>query len=148
MMDENLDLLGDPIPGNWGKRGRPPHIPTQRNRCKIRQLLDLSWVDNQIARALRFTKATLRKHYFAELRTREEARPALEAAHLMMFYEAAQGGNVGAMKEFGRVIEKHDLARMRPPQAPKPEKLGKKGRADQLPKQSPTEGGTWSGLLN
>ena len=70
-MSEILDLLGDPILPNWGKRGRPPHIPTQRNRCKIRLLLGLSWVDNQIARALRITIATLRKHYFVELRTRE-----------------------------------------------------------------------------
>ncbi len=78
-MTGDFDLLGDPIQETWGKRGRPPHIPTQRNRCKIRLLFGLSWVDNQIARALRITIATLRKHYFAELRTREEACPALEA---------------------------------------------------------------------
>ncbi len=145
-MTENLDLLGDPIPPNRGKRGRPPHIPTRRNRCKIRLLLGLSWVDNQIVRALRITVATLRKHYFVEPRTREEARPALEAAHLIMVYEAAQGGNVGAMKEFGRVIEKHDLARPQPPQ-PKSEKLGKKAEADRAAR-TPDPDSDWSRLLH
>ncbi len=38
-MTGDFGLLGDPIPETWGKRGRPPHRPTENNRNKIRLLL-------------------------------------------------------------------------------------------------------------
>jgi hypothetical protein len=145
-----VDLLGDPIPANWGKRGRPPHIPTDQNRNKIRLLLAFGWTNKRIAQALRVTSVTLRKHYFADLRQRDEARPALEAARISMVYKAAATGNVGAMKELGRLIEKDELDRIpRRPQAsaPKPPKLGKKDEAD-LAARSGHEGTEWSDLLN
>ena len=34
-----FDLVGDPIPEGWGKRGRPAHIPTHENRNRISLLL-------------------------------------------------------------------------------------------------------------
>ena len=34
LVSEIFDLFGDPIPENWGKRGRPQHIPTLKNRAK------------------------------------------------------------------------------------------------------------------
>ena len=71
------DLLGDPVPTNFGQRGRPPHVPTEENRQKVRLLLAFDWTNQRIARALRITGKTLRKHYFRELRQRDEARPAL-----------------------------------------------------------------------
>lgn len=150
MDDLSFDLLGDPIPENWGKRGRPPHIPTQENRSKVRLLLGLGWTKQRIARALRITQDTLRKHYFVELRQRDEARDALKAAHLMMLYRAADAGNVGAMKELGRIIEMDDLARMpqRPRRGePKPERLGKKAEAERAA-QSAHEDSGWGPLLN
>ena len=76
-----FDLLGDPIPEGWGKRGRPPHIPTMRNRNKIRVLLALGWSKRWIASAIGITKATLQKHYFVELRQRDEARPGVGGAN-------------------------------------------------------------------
>ena len=150
MADLNFDLLGDPIPEGWGKRGRPPHIPTQENRSKVRLLLGLGWTKLRIARALRITQDTLRKHYFAELRQRDDAADALKAAHLMMVYRAADAGNVGAMKELGRIIEIGDLARL--PQHSrrgerKPERLGKKAEADLAAKSAHEDSG-WGGLLN
>ncbi len=95
-------------------------------------MLGLGWTNARIARGLRITGKTLAKHYFREIRQRDEARPALEAEHAMMIYAAAQGGNVGAMKEMGRVIEKLDLALPQPPKAQptRPEKLGKKAAAE------------------
>ncbi len=89
------DHLGDPIPPHFGKRGRPAHVLPAENRQKVRLLLAFDWSNQRIARALRITGKTLRKHYFRELRQRDEARPALEAA----------------MKELLRLIEHHDLAR-------------------------------------
>ena len=71
-----FDRLGDPIPEGFGKRGRPPHIPTARNRNRVRLLLALGWTKARIAQGLRITGKTLGKHYFRELRQRAEVRPA------------------------------------------------------------------------
>ena len=71
-----FDQLSDPIPENWGKRGRPPDTPTERNRNKIRLLLALSWANRRVARALRTAGKTLSKHYFRDALARAlEGRP-------------------------------------------------------------------------
>ena len=59
-----FDLLGDPILEGFGKRGRPPHIPTEKNRNKIMILLAQGWIDQRISSALGITVPTLRKHFF------------------------------------------------------------------------------------
>ena len=68
-----FDLLGDPIPKGFGKRGRPEHIPTIENRNKIRILLAFEWANNCIAWAVRITGGPLKKHYF-RVRWRADAR--------------------------------------------------------------------------
>ncbi|HEY4136482.1 MAG TPA: hypothetical protein VGO34_14855 [Alphaproteobacteria bacterium] len=146
-MAGNFDLLGDPIPENWGKRGRPPHLPTELNRNKVRLLLAFGWLEERIARALRITKPTLRKHYFSELKHRDEARDALEANHKSMLYEAATKGNVGAMKELGRLIDRDLLARsVRDFEDDRSEartpKLGKKEEASKMA-QTAGDGSIW-----
>lgn len=144
------DLLGDPIPEGHGKRGRPPHIPTDRNRNKVRLLLAFGWRPPRIAAALRITGDTLRKHYFVELRQADEAKHALEAEHLSLVYEAAKGGNVGAMKELGRMLDKLNLvlATPRPDAEPdKRETLGKKAAATEAAQTAHKDTG-WSKLLN
>ena len=73
-MTGDFDLLGDPIPKNWGERGRPPHFQTEKKRNKIRYLLALGWTNTRIARALNITGAPRRKYYFRQLRQRDEAR--------------------------------------------------------------------------
>lgn len=150
-MNRNFDLLGDPIPENWGGRGRPQHIPTLENRSKVRLLLAFGWLEQRIAQALRITPPTLRKHYFSELRHRDEARPALEANRIAMVYKAAAGGNVGAMKELGRLIERDELVHPLPAMArdaeEKPEKLGKKEAANRAA-HSAHQGTGWGDLLH
>ena len=91
-MSENFDLLGDPIPEGWGKRGRPEHIPTQRNRNKVMLLLALGWSNDRIARALSITRPTLKRHYFRELRFRDEARDRMDAALAHKLWTLAQDG--------------------------------------------------------
>lgn len=145
-MAENLDLLGDPIPENFGGRGRPAHIPTRENRNKIRVLLAFGWTNKAIAQALRITAGTLRRHYSIELRQREEARPALKAKAIMLIFDAAAGGNVSAMKELQRLIEQDEIDRA-PPRRPREPKLGKKEAADRAA-QDGHEGTGWGSLLN
>lgn len=146
-MGGNFDLLGDPIPENWGKRGRPPHIPTGENRCKVRLLLAFGWSNQRIAAALRITGATLRKHYFSELRHRDEARDALKASHLFMLYQAASAGNVAAIKELGQVIAADDRAVMSrefEDDASPDEKLGKKEKARRAAQDAVSDDDQWS----
>ncbi len=95
-MSEIFDLFGDPVPSNWGGRGRPEHIPTQQNRNRVSMLVALGWSNARIAAALYVTQPTLRKHYFSELKFREVARDRLEAGVAMKLWEGVQAGNVSA----------------------------------------------------
>lgn len=128
-MSLNFDLLGDPVPENHGGRGRPPHIPTTQNRSQVRLLLGLGWTPVAIARSLRITLPTLRKHYFSELKDREMARYQLKAAQIMMLYREANDGNVGAIKALGETIKRaelvetqHEVEQRQAPKGPKPGK--------------------------
>lgn len=133
-MPETFDLFGDPIPENWGKRGRPQHLPIQGNRNKVNMLLAFGWNNDRIARSLHITVPTLRKHYFSELRYRDEARDRLDASLAMNLWRQVEAGNVSAMREFRDLLEHNDLMlfggqrRVDPP-APKEAKLGKKEQA-------------------
>jgi hypothetical protein len=104
-----FDLFGDPVPENWGGKGRPEHIATQENRNRVSMLLALGWSNKRIAAALYVTLPTLRKHYFSELRFREVARDRLNAGLAMKLWEQVQAGNVGAMKEFQSFVQRNDL---------------------------------------
>lgn len=110
-MAVNLDLLGDPIPENFGGRGRPQHIPTTGNRNKVIVLLAMGWEEPRIAAAIGITKPTLRKHYFRELKVRDEARARLEAELITGMAAKALSGDVPAYREVCRAIEKADLAK-------------------------------------
>ncbi len=112
MADEYFDLFGDPIPEGFSGRGRPPHQPTQEKRWKVMLLLALEKTEDEVAAAIGITAKTLRKHYSRELRVRDEARLRLDAAILAKLASEAAGGNVGAMKELNRLLEKHDHARL------------------------------------
>jgi hypothetical protein len=133
-MDGNFDLLGDPIPDGWGKRGRPPHMVTVQNRCKVMLLLAVGRKNHEIAAALGISEPTLRKNYFREMRSREEAKFRLEGVRLLRIYEQVEEGNVGAIKELGKVLEKADrdsspLNRANVDPSIMPPKLGKKEKA-------------------
>lgn len=131
-MGGNFDLLGDPIPEGWGKRGRPQHIPTGENRQKVRMLLAFDWSSSRIARALRITEPTLRKHYFRELRHQDEARDALEAELIATTIREAAAGNASMMKQAMKLMEKHDASlagTVFGQRSDKKPKLGKKEQA-------------------
>lgn len=133
-MAQNLDLLGDPIPENWGGRGRPSHIPTEKNTNKVMVLLALGWAEAKIAGALGITQPTLRKHYFRQLKVRDEARARLEGEMVFSMAAKAVTGDVPAYREVAKALEKADMVeadQVYRPQptaqaAPKAEKLGKK----------------------
>lgn len=108
MASFEFDLLGDPIPEGRGKRGRPEHIPTEEKRRLIIVLLAFDWSMEKIAAALNCTPPTLRKHYFRELRHREEARARVEAKLLGKLMAGAEDGKDGAIEKLFKRLEKGD----------------------------------------
>lgn len=136
-MGQNFDLFGDPIPDNWGRRGRPQHIPTAENINKISMGVALGWNNERIANALDITLPTLRKHYFSLIkRLRDTARDRLDLAYAMKLWAQVQEGNVGAMRLWKDFADRNDAMvghnafyagqRAQAEEQPKAPKLGKK----------------------
>lgn len=99
-------------------------------------LLAFGWSNQRIAGAVGVTIKTLKKHYSHELKIREVARDKLTSRLALKVWEQVEAGNVAAMKEFWKVLERNDLAvygqTARPQQADRkarPAPLGKKEAA-------------------
>lgn len=107
-MDKIFDLFGDPVPENWGQRGRPEHIASQKNRNLVSMLVAWGWSNPRIAAALYITQPTLRKHYFSELKFREVARDRHDAQLGAMLLQQGANGNVAATKLYFAMVEKND----------------------------------------
>lgn len=107
-MIENFDLFGNPWVDKPSKRGRPQHEVTQRSRNRVSMLVALGWANPRICSALGITLPTLHKHYFYEIRQRDGARDKLEIRRLELAWELAEKGNVGALREFGKLLERSD----------------------------------------
>lgn len=71
-------------------------------------LVALGWSNPRIAAALGVTLPTLHKHYFYELRQRDVARDRLVVRRMELAWELSEKGNVGAFKEFGKLMEQND----------------------------------------
>lgn len=132
-MSEILDLFGDPVPANWGQRGRPEHIASQKNRNRVSMLVALGWSNKRIAAALLVTLPTLRKHYFSELKFRDVARDRLNANLATQLWQLFMDGNVAAGKEFRKLLEVNDRMAVEEAMGSQPasdaapvERLGKK----------------------
>jgi len=136
-MAQDFDLLGDPIPEGFGKRGRPPHMPTDEKRRLIMMLMRVGKTDQQIADTFRISLPTLRKHYFRELRERAKARDIADGKILSALLDQVDAGNVAAIKEMSRMFEKHDLAALAEAiknrgQPDRPHNEPKKGKKEQI----------------
>ncbi|MFT4162486.1 hypothetical protein [Shinella sp.] len=103
-----MDLFGNPFEPRERKAGRPPHEVTEKTRNRVKMLIAMGWANPRIANALSISLPTLRKNYFPELKRRETARDQLEARRLELAWELAEKGNVGAFREFGRLMDRND----------------------------------------
>ncbi|WP_244552311.1 hypothetical protein [Allosphingosinicella indica] len=129
-MDENLgtDLFGDPIHMPQEGRGRPEHAWTRENSNKVLLAFARGLGPKDAATAIGVSVPTLRKHYFAEVAKRREARLRMEMTQLARLNAQAEAGNVAAEKELLKQLEKMHMreagrAMTKTPKAPK---LGKK----------------------
>lgn len=101
-------------------------------------LLAMGWGNERIAGCILDPRTgkpisvpTLKRYFRAELKVREVARDQLTARRLMMAHDAAESGNVGAMRLLDQLIAKNDSAVADAmlgdrSHATKPEKPGKK----------------------
>ncbi len=101
-------LFGWPAMPWKGARGRPPHVATEENINKVKLLMALDWTVERIANALGITQPTLRRHYISVLKLRALARDALDARRAELLWQQVEKGNVGAMKQFGLMVEEAD----------------------------------------
>ncbi|WP_246697255.1 AraC family transcriptional regulator [Rhizobium sp. G21] len=156
MGDGYFDLFGVEVPEWRGKRGRPPHVPTEKTRNRVSMLLALGWDNERIANALGVSEPTLRKHYFTELKRRAIAQDMLEAKQFERLFELGfQEGNVGAIKEFNRLVERDRLSstakafdKIAKAERPKAEKLGKKEIAQREAEAIASGSSLWGDDLN
>lgn len=123
-----FDLFGNPVRPNKGRRGRPAFEVTERNTNKVKLLLALGWSNDRIAHAVECSLATLKRHFRAELKVRDEMRDRLEAERLMQVAEQAGAGNIGAHRVLGSLIDRNDrmIAERKLAAHPKEDELGKK----------------------
>lgn len=153
-MSVNFDLFGQPVRDGYGKRGRPPYEPNDRDRNKIKLLLALGWTLTKIANALCVSPATVKRYFRAELKERDAMRDRLDARRFEIAMEQANAGNVAALKELSKMIERSDLMlvdlRLRAAHEgntpDKEEKVGKKEAARQAAKTA-GEGSDWGSDL-
>ncbi len=152
-MEQILDLFGHPVREGLGKRGRPPYEATEKDRNKIKLLLALGWSIQRIANGVGISPATVKWYFRAELKVRGAMRDRLDARRFEIAMEQANDGNVAALKELGKMIERSDLMgadqRLRDAQAggaDKQEKVGKK-EARQIAAEQAGQGGSWGSDL-
>lgn len=154
MMSEEFDLFGNLVQSGRGCKGRPPFQVTDKDTNKIKLLLALGWTNSRIACALDISTPTLKRHFRSTLKIRDEMRDRLDARRFEVVSEHAFAGNVTAMKELGRMIEKSDNMRiaksftMAPEDTEedgtiKPPRIGKK-RQNEIDAATPND--TWGFL--
>jgi hypothetical protein len=106
---EGVDLFGNPVRPGHGQKGRPPYEATDKDRNKVKLLLALGWANTKVANAVDISLATLKRHFRAELKVRDQMRDRLDAWRIEKAVALAEAGNVAALKEVGKIIERSDL---------------------------------------
>lgn len=84
----------------------------------------------EAATAIGVSVPTLRKHYFAEVGKRADARVRMKMTQMVRLNKAAADGNVAAEKELRKQLDKVELANLsdRVANRGKPEKTPKPGK--------------------
>lgn len=147
-----LDGFWGPVWVRGGRQGRPEHIPTDINRRKIVLRLALGWTLQRIADNLGMSMKTMRKHYSQQMALRDVALDRIRGARIDVIFDETMKGNMVAVKELGKVIEKIEAATFGMGPAERDEaparaaRIGKKDAA-QLAAQDAGAGTDWGNDL-
>ncbi len=107
-MSTEFDLFGQPVREGFGRKGRPPYSPSEKDRNKVKLLLALGWSIARIGNSLGVSGKTIQRYFSPELKSREMMRDMLDARRFEIAMEQANAGNVTALKELGAMIERND----------------------------------------
>ncbi|WP_182422016.1 hypothetical protein [Aureimonas sp. ME7] len=146
-MSEYVNLFGETVLLAARGRGRPPHEPSTWTRNRVTLLVVMGYANELIADIIGISAPTLRRCYKAELEARPVARMRLDLRRMEKLVEGMNDGNVGAIKELGKQLEKLDMTlaekRVRDrakTEAPAEERLGKKAQRLENAKRAVGEG--------
>ncbi len=107
-MTTEFDLFGQPVRKGFGRKGRPPYEPSEKDRNKVKLLLALGWSVTRIGNALGVSGKTIQRYFSPELKGRCMMRDQLDARRFEIAMDQANAGNVTALKELGAMIERND----------------------------------------
>ena len=109
---QDFDLLGDPIPKGFGRKGRPEHKANREKAITIMLLAAARKTKKEIAKAIGITQPTLNKHYFSaesEFRIKfGECRERVEAKLLLKLFQGAEEGKVASIEALWKRLEAAD----------------------------------------
>jgi hypothetical protein len=146
------DLFGGLRQLPSGGRGRPAHRWSQDKEDRVLLGLAMGYSDAEIALGLEISVPTLRKHYFSALKRREMQRTRFELWRADVLARQANLGNVGAVKELGKIMERRDryLAdlRLQGRGEPEPKKGKKELRREAAERAAEGAADGWGDLLN
>lgn len=131
-MEPNFDLFGRPVREGFGKRGRPPYEPSEKDRNRVKLLLALGWSIERIGNALSVSGKTVQRYFSPELKARDAMRDQLDARRFEIAMEQANAGNITALRELSAMIDRNDRMEIeramgeKPKDDAPPAKLGKK----------------------
>lgn len=110
MSDGPVDLFGQPVVfAKPAERGRPEHVPSIGNHNKILLLAATGHTLAECATAIGLSQPTLRKHYFSAVQLFDRAKLMIKGERLVQLAAEAASGNVAAIKELGKEIERGEL---------------------------------------
>lgn len=143
-----FDLLGDPVPRNKGRKGRPAHVPNDGNRRVLVLAFAMGKTLAQAASMIGVTIPTLRQHYFSEVSRRSSARDRTEGFILARLAQAADDGNVAAMKALDKRLDRAVLGLQPELVKAKGKKAKPIGKKEEQKRQAYTaaEGTSWDEL--
>ncbi|PZU77744.1 MAG: hypothetical protein DI530_12185 [Sphingomonas sp.] len=149
---QGVDLFGEPVPpAKVARRGRPEHVWSQENSNRINLLFATGHDPADAAAVLGVSMPTLRKHYFSELEQWRTAKLKLKAQQLAWLHREGEAGNVAAIKELFKQVDRGVMAAgardmARPAKAAKKPKPGKKEQAN-IDAREASASGEWGSLL-
>ncbi len=119
-MTENFDLFGRPVREGFGRRGRPPFEPSEKDRNRVKLLLALGWSVERIGNSLGVSGKTVQRYFSPELKSRDAMRDQLDARRIEIAMEQANTGSITALRELGCLIERNDRMEVERTMAAKP----------------------------